>query len=83
MTYGCEIYGENFTIRNQWFPKSQLDITSIEDGFIEFTTKNDWILDAKTKDYCRYIADTFSNVKSEIKTYISNINNEKVTFCYA
>ena len=80
--YQCEIYGENFTVKSAWFPKSQIEIKSIEDGVIDFNPNNDWILDAKTKDYCKWVKDTFSNVKSEIGTYLSNINNYSVDFCW-
>jgi len=83
MSYTCEIYGELFRIKNVWFPKSQITISSIEENVVEFEPKNDWILDAKTKDYCRKIAETFDHVKTEISTYLSRINSEKVTWCWA
>ncbi len=79
ISYVCEIYGEFFKVKNVWFPKSQLDIKLITDSVVEFEPKNNWILDVKTKEYCRYMAETFGNVKSEIQTYLSNINCEKVT----
>ena len=71
-----------FVVKSAWMPKSQIEINSTEDGVIDFTPKNDWILDAKTKDYCRYVAETLGNVKSEIATYLSRINTEKIDFCW-
>ena len=83
ITYCCEIYGENFTVKKQWFPKSQLDIVKVEDGTIWFVPKNDWILDKKTREYCSWVAESFPNaVKREIKTYLSQINNEKITLVW-
>jgi len=83
LTFGCEIYGEHFTVKSAWFPKSQIEITSNIDGKIEFMPKNDWILNAKVREYCQYIAETFPNVKTEIKLYLSGANNYKVDYCYA
>ena len=84
ITFQVELYGENFTIKNQWIPKSQIEIISTENGILEFNTKNDWILNAKVKEYCKYINDIFDgNVKIEIKTYLSNINNVVVDYCWA
>lgn len=83
LTYVCEIYGEDFTCKKVWFPKSQIEIIGIENGVVEFEPKNDWILDVKTKDYCKFVNETFGTVKSEIKTYLSRINCEKVTFCWS
>ncbi len=82
VTYNCDIYGEVFTVKNVWLPKSQLEIISTENDVLEFNTKNDWILDSKTKEYCQWVVRTFSNVVSEIKTYTSRINNYRVEYCY-
>ena len=77
ISYLCEIYGKFFTVKHQWFPKSQLDIKQIQDDTIWFIPKNDWILDKKTKEYYKWVAEIFpNNLKHEIKTYLSNINNE-------
>lgn len=75
LTFVAEIYGESFVFKKQWFPKSLLNIEKREEDDIWFTAKNDWIIDKKCKDYCKYVSDTFDNVKQEIKTYLSNINN--------
>src|SRR5690348_8739078 len=83
VTFVCEIYGENFTIKNAWLPKSQIEIISTENNILEFKPKNDWILDSKVKDYCKYVAETFApNIKQEIKTYLSAINSVKIDFCW-
>lgn len=79
LTYSAEIYGELFTVKKQWFPKSLLDIKEVQNGTIWFIPKNNWILDKKTKEYCQWVAESFPNVKHEIKTYLSNINNEVIT----
>lgn len=81
INYCVEIYGEQFKIKN-WFPKSLLKIESIENDVIDFVPLNDWILDVKTKEYCRDIANNFNQVKIEIKTYLSNINTLKIVFCW-
>lgn len=78
LTFSAEIYGEYFTVRKVWMPKSQVTIHKSENDTIWFVPNNDWILDAKCKEYCKYVAETFDNVKSEIKTYLSRINSEKV-----
>lgn len=78
LTFVADIYGENFVIKKQWFPKSQITIHKIEDGKIWFTPNNNWIIDRKVKDYCKFVAETFDNVRSEIKTYLSRINNEVI-----
>lgn len=82
LSYVAEIYGEQFTIKGQWFAKSQIEVKKVEGDTIWFVPKNDWILDANTKKYAQYIAATFANVKSEIKTYLSRMNNEKITIVY-
>lgn len=82
LTYVAEIYGELFTIKGQWFAKSQLNVIKIEDETIWFVPKNDWILDANTKKYAKFVSDTFGNVKSEIKTYLSRINTEKINMVF-
>lgn len=79
VNYSVVLYGRDFVIKNQWFPKSQLDVKKNENGVIWFVVKNNWLLDAKTRDYCKFIAENFSNVTHEIRTYLSNINTEKVT----
>lgn len=78
VTFVAEIYGEDFTIKNQWLAKSLIEVMHREDDTIWFVPKNDWVLDACTKKYCQFVAECFSNVKSEIKTYLSRINNEKI-----
>ena len=83
VSFKCELYGETFTVKSAWLPKSQIEIKSIgEDGVMEFDPKNDWILDAKTRDYCKFVADNFANVKSEVRTYLSPINNVKVDWVW-
>jgi len=82
VTYCCEIYGEQFTVKSAWIPKSQIEIQSIEGDVLNFNPKNDWILDAKTKDYCKFVKDTFKNVVVEVDTYLSNINSYRVEFCW-
>ena len=83
LTFVAEIYGETLTIKKQWFPKSQLTIHKQEDGKVWFTANNNWIIDKKVKEYCKYVAETFSNVKHEIKTYLSPINNEVIEQVFA
>lgn len=83
LTFVAEIYGETFTIKKQWFPKSQLTIHKQEDGKVWFTANNNWIIDKKVKEYFKYVAETFSNVKHEIKTYLSPINNEVIEQVFA
>lgn len=83
LTFVAEIYGETFTIKKQWFPKSQLTIHKQEDGKVWFTANNNWIIDKKVKEYCKYVAETFGNVKQEIKTYLSNINIEVIEQVFA
>ena len=75
LTYSADIYGEWFTIKKQWLAKSMIMEYQRKDNKIWFTANNDWILDRKTKDYCKWVAENFSNVCHEIKTYLSNINN--------
>ena len=82
LTYNVEIYGEVFEIKGQWFAKSQIDVKKIENGVIWFLPKNDWILDANTKKYAKFVATTFKNVKSEIRTYLSNINDIKISMVF-
>lgn len=79
LSYVAEIYGEFFTIKGQWFAKSQIDVKKADGDTIWFVPKNDWILDANTKKYAQFIASVFPNVKSEINTYLSRTNNEKIT----
>lgn len=82
LSYVAEIYGEDFTVKGQWFAKSQIEVHKREGDIIWFTPKNDWIIDAATKKYAQFVSNMFS-VKSEIKTYISRINTFKVemVFC--
>ena len=81
ITFVVELYGESLTVKNQWMPKSQINIKSIEDGVITFDTKNDWILDAKVRDYCKFVA-SLGKCVSAVKTYLSPINNVTVTVCW-
>lgn len=83
LTFVVHLYGSDFVVRGQWLPKSMLNIMKVEDGKIFFTAKNNWILDKKTRDYCKYVSETFSNVKSEVKTYLSRINTEVVEQVFA
>lgn len=81
LSYVAEINGEFFSVKKQWFAKSQLDVLKIEDGKMWFVPKNDWILDANTRKYAEYVASIFP-VKSEIKTYLS-MRNDKVEQVFA
>lgn len=83
LTFVAEIYGESFTIKKQWFPKSQITIHKQENGKVWFTANNDWIIDRKCKDYCKYVAEMYGNITSEIKTYLSAINNLVVEQVFA
>lgn len=82
VSFVAEIYGTDFTIKNQWLPKSQIDVKKSNADTIWFVPKNDWILDAKCRDYAKFVAGTFDNIVSEIRTYLSNINSEKVTMVW-
>ena len=82
LTFKVELYGEEVTIKNVWFPKSQINVESIENGIVEFMPKNNWILNAKVKDYCKWVCENFQHVKSEVKTYMSPISNVVVDFCF-
>lgn len=82
LTYMVEIYGEFFTCKNVWFPKSMIEETSRDGAVIFFGLVHNWYLDKKTKEYCKGISDAGFPLKSEIKTYLSNINNEIVTECW-
>lgn len=83
LTYRVEIYGEFFVIKNVWFPKSMLDNIEINGNEISFTPKNDWILNKKTREYCKDIYDMFyPNVRQELKTFMSGINNEFIDYCF-
>lgn len=83
ISFGVEIYGECFTIKNVWFPKSMISIEKREEDKISFSVKNDWFLDKKVKEYCQAIVERGYNVKHEIKTYLSRINNVVIDWCYA
>lgn len=78
LTFSVVLYGADFVIRKQWMPKSMINEVCREDDRIFFTPKNDWILDKKTREYCAYVAETFDNVRNEIKTYLSRINTEVI-----
>jgi hypothetical protein len=82
LTFLVDLYGEKFTIKNQWMPKSMIDIVSMEDGVLEFNPNNDWILDAKVKDYCRYVKQAYSKVPKEVESYLSTENTVKVDLCW-
>lgn len=83
VTFKVNIYGELFTIKNVWMPKSMLTIEKAEEDIISFEVKNDWFLDKKVKEYCQSIVDMGYSVKHEIKTYVSRINNVVVDWCWA
>ena len=88
LSFVVDLYGEDFTIKKQWFPKSQIEaIRTYDNDFgnkcLVFQPKNDWILNAKTRDYCKWVAETFPNIKHEVKTYLSVINSVTVTWCHA
>ena len=88
LSFVVDLYGEDFSIKKQWFPKSQIEIkrTFVNDfghNVLVFQPNNDWILNAKTRDYCKWVAETFPNIKSEVKTYLSGCNNVTVTWCHA
>ena len=88
LSFVVDLYGEDFCIKKVWMPKSQIEaIRTYENEAgnkcLVFQPKNDWIINAKTRDYCKWVAETFPNVKSEVKTYLSNINNVTVTWCHA
>ena len=88
LSFVVDLYGEDFSIKKVWMPKSQIEAirTFINDfghKVLVFQPKNDWILNAKTRDYCKYVASMFENIKHEVKTYLSGINNVTVTWCHA
>lgn len=80
LSYVAEIYGKSFTVKKQWFAKSQLDVIKIEGNTMWFVPKNDWVLDANTRKYAEYVASMFS-VKQEIRNYLA-FRNEKVEQVY-
>lgn len=88
LSFVVDLYGEDFSIKKQWFPKSQIEaIRTYDNDFghkcLVFQPKNDWILNAKTRDYCKWVSETLQNVKHEVKTYLSGINSVTVTWCHA
>ena len=87
LSFVVDLYGEDFSIKKVWMPKSQIDsirtfINDFGHNVLVFQPKNDWILNAKTRDYCKYVASMFDNIKNEVKTYLSGINNITVTWCH-
>lgn len=78
LTFSVKLYGADFVIRKQWMSKSMINEVCRENDRIFFTPKNDWILDKKTREYCAYVAETFDNVRHEVKTYLSRINTEVI-----
>lgn len=83
ISFGVEIYGELFTIKNVWMPKSMLQIAEVKDDIISFEIRNDWFLDKKVKEYCQRVVDAGYRVKHEITTYLSRINNVVIDWCNA
>ena len=83
LSFCVEVYSAQLTIKKQWMPKSQINVEKTEEGKIYFTCKNNWILNAKVKDYCKFVCETFANVSNSIKLYMSEANNENVSFCWA
>ena len=83
VTFKVQIYGELFTIKNVWLPKSMLKIVSEDNDIISFEVKNTWFLDKKVKEYCKGIVEAGYSVKHEIKTYLSGINFVVVDWCNA
>lgn len=75
LTFVADIYGKSFVIKKQWMPKSLIEVKKIDGDTVWFTAKNNWIIGKKCKDYCKYVADMFTNISSEIKTYLSRTNN--------
>ncbi|MBQ9658462.1 MAG: hypothetical protein IJV31_06820 [Clostridia bacterium] len=83
VTFKVQIYGELFTIKNVWLPKSMLKIVSEDNDIISFEVKNSWFLDKKVKEYCKGIVEAGYRVKHEITTYLSGINNIVIDYCNA
>jgi len=88
LSFVVDLYGEDFSVKKVWIPKSQISAIRVYTNAsgrnsLVFQPKNDWILNAKTRDYCKWIAETFQNVKREVKTYLSAINSVTVTWCHA
>ena len=57
VTFKCEVFMAQLTVKSAWLPKSQLNIDSIKDGIMNFTPKNAWIMDEKVKDYLKFLAE--------------------------
>lgn len=88
LSFVVDLYGEDFCIKKVWMPKSQIEaIRTYENESkhkcLVFQPKNDWILNVKTRDYCKRVAETFPHIKHEVTTYLSNINSVTVTWCHA
>lgn len=70
VSFGAELFGESFNFKNVWFPKSLLSEIKIEETKISFEAP-EWLMFRKVKEYCENISEMFSNVRSEVKTFIS------------
>ena len=80
--FGCWLYETCVTVKT-WMPKSQINIVERDADKISFEAKNDWILDAKVKDYVKYIDSVGGNLSQEMRLYISGANSEKVKYVFA
>ena len=80
--FGCWMYEQSVTVKT-WMPKSQINIVEREGGKMKFEAKNNWILDAKVKDYVKYIDSIGGNLSQEMRLYISGANSEKIEYVFA
>ncbi len=80
MQFGCWV-NDLCTWVTAWMPKSQITEISRENDIMTFDVKNDWILDAKVKDYVTYLS-TSGELAEEHRNYLSAINAEKVEYVF-
>ena len=80
--FGCCIYESIISVKT-WIPKSQIEIFDRDHDKITFMPKNDWIIDAKVRDYIKFLKSANCSLSSDLQLYLSNINCEKVDFVYA
>lgn len=79
---GVDVWEEMYYIKT-WMPKSQITIENRDaDDVISFTTKNDWILFSKVKDYVQYCIDNGLNVSETKKTFLRFGAKEDVNHTY-
>lgn len=79
---GVDVWEEMYYIKT-WMPKSQITVENRDaDDVISFTTKNDWILFSKVKDYVQYCIDNGLNVSETKKTFLRFGTKEDVNHTY-